>query len=60
MEYREIRRVMAKASLQQGWLLAEEAGQEAPTDEEIDREIEAVRRAQLQRRSAVAEDEPIS
>ena len=57
---REMLRAMAKASLRKNWLLAKEAGQEVPTDEEIDREIEAVRRAQLQRRSAVAEDEPIS
>lgn len=41
-EDRELRRAMAKASLREGWLLADSAGE--MSDEEIDREIQATRR----------------
>lgn len=40
-EDRELRRAMAKASLREGWLLADSAGE--MSDEEIDREIQAMR-----------------
>jgi antitoxin (DNA-binding transcriptional repressor) of toxin-antitoxin stability system len=48
-EDRELRRAMAKASLRKGWLLAKSAGVESLSDEEIDREIDEVRRARVAR-----------
>ncbi len=42
VEDRELRRAMAKASLRQNWRLAEAIG-DSLSDEEIDREIDAVR-----------------
>jgi hypothetical protein len=50
MEEREVRRTMAKASLHQNWLLAIADGQEELTDEDVNREIETVRRLRLVRR----------
>ena len=41
-EDRELRRAMAKASLRQNWKQVEKAGG-APSEEEVEREIEAVR-----------------
>jgi antitoxin (DNA-binding transcriptional repressor) of toxin-antitoxin stability system len=48
-EDRELRRAMAKASLRKGWLLAKSAGLEPISDDEIDREIDAVRSARAAR-----------
>lgn len=42
LEYRELRRAMAKASLRRNWQLAEGAG-ETLSSEEIDQEIQQVR-----------------
>lgn len=42
-EDRELRRAMAKASLRKGWLLAKSSGLAPISDEDIDREIGAVR-----------------
>ena len=50
VEDRELRRAMAKASLRQSWALAEAAGQDVPSDEEIDQEIAEVRRLRLKRK----------
>jgi antitoxin (DNA-binding transcriptional repressor) of toxin-antitoxin stability system len=44
-EDRELRRAMAKASLRQGWQMAQAAGAPPITDDEIDAEIAAVRKA---------------
>lgn len=43
LEDRELRRAMAKASLRESWRLAESAGLDRMSDDEIDREIEQVR-----------------
>jgi len=43
-EDRELRRAMAKASLRAGWGQAEKSGPSEITDEEIDREIDQVRK----------------
>ena len=51
MEDRELRRAMAKASLRRGWRLAEESGQPPMSDEEIDREVDQVRTARLNRKT---------
>lgn len=50
MEDRELRRAMAKASLRMNWALAGVAGQEQMDMDEIDREIDSVRRARLKAR----------
>ncbi len=42
LEDRELRRAMSKASLRKNWSLVENA-EEAPSDEEIEREIHEVR-----------------
>ncbi len=44
---RELRRAMAKASLREGWQLAKSSGAPPISDEEIDREIDAVRSARI-------------
>src|ERR1700722_15111684 len=49
-EDKELRRAMAKASLRENWRLAHAADAEPITDEEIDREIEQVRKARQQRK----------
>lgn len=49
MEERELRRAMAKSSLRNSWRLAEASRANLPRDEEIDLEIDRVRR---QRRKA--------
>lgn len=51
-EDRELRRAMAKASLRKGWALANASRRTALSDEEIDREIELVRRARAPRKRA--------
>ena len=51
MEDRELRRAMAKASLRRSWRLAEESGQPPMSDEEIDREVDQVRTARLNRKT---------
>jgi antitoxin (DNA-binding transcriptional repressor) of toxin-antitoxin stability system len=47
LEDRELRRAMAKASLRQGWRLAEESGQAPMDEEEIEREIDLVRQRRI-------------
>jgi antitoxin (DNA-binding transcriptional repressor) of toxin-antitoxin stability system len=44
-EDREIRRAMALASLREGWRLAEEAGTNLVSEEEIEAEIDRIRRS---------------
>jgi hypothetical protein len=51
MEDRELRRAMAKASLRQSWRLAEAAGTNRISEEEIDSEIEKVRDARQRRKT---------
>jgi hypothetical protein len=41
---REARRAMALASLREGWRLAEESGNSMATEEEIEAEIDRIRR----------------
>jgi len=43
LEDRELRRAMAKASLQESWRLAEESGVSQMGEDEIEREIDQVR-----------------
>jgi hypothetical protein len=43
MEEREIRRAMAKASLRESWLRARVSGLDQMSEQDIDREIHAVR-----------------
>ena len=43
-EDREVRRAMALASLREGWLRAEAAGFSNVSDDEIDAEIDRIRR----------------
>lgn len=50
LEDRELRRAMAKASLRESWRLAEAAA-ETIGGEEIEREIELVRRARMRRKA---------
>ncbi len=45
LQDRELRRAIAKASLQESWRLAEASGPDQLGDEEIDREIAQVRAA---------------
>lgn len=49
-EDRELRRAMALASLREGWRLAEASGASSASEEEIDAEIDRIRRS--------PEDEP--
>jgi antitoxin (DNA-binding transcriptional repressor) of toxin-antitoxin stability system len=44
-EDRELRRAMARASLRESWRLAETSGANLITEEEIEAEIDAVRRS---------------
>jgi antitoxin (DNA-binding transcriptional repressor) of toxin-antitoxin stability system len=44
-EDRELRRAMARASLRESWRLAEASGANLITEEEIEAEIDAVRRS---------------
>jgi antitoxin (DNA-binding transcriptional repressor) of toxin-antitoxin stability system len=44
-EDKELRRAMAMASLREGWRLAEASGANLITEEEIEAEIDAVRRS---------------
>jgi hypothetical protein len=44
-EDKELRRAMALASLREGWRLAEASGANLITEEEIEAEIDAVRRS---------------
>jgi antitoxin (DNA-binding transcriptional repressor) of toxin-antitoxin stability system len=44
-EDRELRRAMALASLREGWRLAEESGASLASDEEIEVEINRIRRS---------------
>lgn len=48
-EDRDLRRAMAKASLRESWRLAQEAGLEQVSEEEIDQEIDKVRAARRRR-----------
>jgi antitoxin (DNA-binding transcriptional repressor) of toxin-antitoxin stability system len=53
-EDRELRRAMAKASLRQNWRLAEAAGAKSADEDEIneiDREIDEVRKGRLRRKA---------
>ena len=47
---RELRRAVAKASLRKSWLLAEEAEVDRINEEEIDREIDQVRKVRQRRK----------
>jgi antitoxin (DNA-binding transcriptional repressor) of toxin-antitoxin stability system len=49
-EDRELRLAMARASLREGWERIESSGLPAITDEEIDREIDEVRKARVARK----------
>ena len=49
LEDRELRRAMAKASLQEGWRLAETSGLSLMSADEIDREIAQVRQVRKPR-----------
>lgn len=51
LEDRELRRAMAKASLREGWRLAQAAGTEEMDEEEINREIDQVRKARSHRKA---------
>ena len=51
LEDRELRRAMAKASLREGWRLAEEPGVDRISEEEVDREIDQVRKARSRRKA---------
>ena len=44
-EDRELRRAMALASLREGWRRAEASGKTAPTEREIEEEIDRIRRS---------------
>jgi antitoxin (DNA-binding transcriptional repressor) of toxin-antitoxin stability system len=45
LQDKELRRAMALASLREGWRLAEEAGTNLATEEEIEAEIDRIRRS---------------
>jgi antitoxin (DNA-binding transcriptional repressor) of toxin-antitoxin stability system len=51
LEDRELRRAMAKASLQESWRLAAESGLSRMSDDLIDREIEQVRTVRRRRKA---------
>ncbi len=51
LEDRELRRAMAKASLQESWRLAEESGVSQMGEDEIEREIDHVRLAHRRRKA---------
>ena len=51
LQDRELRRALGKASLREGWRLAEASGASAVSDAEIDREIEQVRAARKPRQA---------
>jgi antitoxin (DNA-binding transcriptional repressor) of toxin-antitoxin stability system len=53
-EDRELRRAMAKASLQRSWRHADGSGWDQATDDEIDREIDRVRTVGKRRKTASA------
>ena len=44
-EDRELRRAMARASLREGWRIAEESGTNSASEEEIEAEIDRIRRS---------------
>ena len=50
-EDRELRRAMAKASLRESWQHAKASGLDRISEDEIDREIEAVRSVRLRQRA---------
>lgn len=52
LEDRELRRAMAKASLRQSWRLAEAAGADRMSEEEIEHEIAQTRNGPRRRKSA--------
>ncbi len=51
LEDRELRRAMAKASLQESWRLAGDSGTNPISEEDIDREIDQVRAARRRRKA---------
>jgi antitoxin (DNA-binding transcriptional repressor) of toxin-antitoxin stability system len=51
LQDRELRRAMAKASLQESWRLAEASGLSRMSEEEIDREIDQVRTVRRRRKA---------
>ncbi len=51
LEDRELRRALAKASLQESWRLAEESGVNQMSEDEIEREIVQVRLAHRRRKA---------
>jgi len=51
LEDRELRRAMAKASLQESWRLAETSGLNRMTEDDIDREVGQVRTTHRRRKA---------
>ena len=51
MEDRELRRAMAKASLRESWLHAKASGFDQINEQEIDQEINQVRRVRKRRKT---------
>ena len=50
-EERELRRAMARANLRKSWRLAQEAGLDTMTNEEIDAEIASMRKGRSRRKA---------